>query len=978
MQMRAVWLLVMLLLTSGPALADDFQMNRLETNDLDLLYFDPPETYLTPYVARSYLNSLEFQEKVFAWKPWEKTTILLKDLSDFGNAGARASPNNAIIVDIAPLNQSFETFSAGERIFTLMNHEPVHVATMDAWNSEDAFWRNVFHGKPIANQKHPESILYNYLTAPRTNVPRWLLEGSAVFFETWMGGGIGRAQGGYDEMVFRAMVRDDAHFFDPLGIESEGIFVDFQGGVNAYLYGARFMSYLALTRGPEKLIEWLKRPEGSNRYYATDFERVYGMPLDAVWAEWIAWEHKFQRENLTSVQQFPTTPTHRLVTQGLGSVSRSYLSNNGTLIGGFRYPGVIAHVGEMSLSDGHIRRLTDIKGPMLYDVTSLAYDPQTNTAWYTTDNYAFRDLMQLNVATGEKTMLQEDSRVGDLAFNAKDRTLWGLRHLNGFSTLVRMEAPYSEWHQVFTWPYTEVPFDIDISPDGQYLSTSMGKVNGDQSIRVYRLADLMAGQGKEISQFSFGTSVPEGFVFSPDGRYLYGSAYYTGVSNIYRYEIQTGKTEAVSNAVTGFFRPIPREDGSLIVYEYTGQGFLPVTIEPKPTDNLGTIKFMGNEVVKAHPIVKTYAVGSPSHVPLDSLITNRGMYVPRDELRLASVYPMVQGYKSHPSFGGYALFADPMEFNRVTVNLGYSPSERLRPAERWHLDTEYKTIDWSFRYWHNVGDFYDLFGPTERSRKGDAFLTTFKRALIYDTPRELDFEAKAAYYMGLDTLPGEQNVQAGVKNIFSQSAALHFTDTSKSQGSVDHELGYEWDLAANNDYAKAENHVQVQGGLNFGFPLDWTHASLWSYSAVGAAAGDRNDPLTYFYFGGFKNNYVDDKEVKRYREFDTFPGFTIDEISARNFVREMAEFNLPPLRFEDVGTPTFFLQSLRPAVFAGMLWVDPGSDATERMLGTIGAQLDLNFTLAHRLPMVFSIGYAAGIEDKSLHSDEWMISLKIM
>jgi hypothetical protein len=27
--------------------------------------------------------------------------------------------------------------------------------------------------------------------------------------------------------------------------------------------------------------------------------------------------------------------------------------------------------------------------------------------------------------------------------------------------------------------------------------------------------------------------------------------------------------EAVSNTDTGFFRPIPREDGSLIVYEYT-------------------------------------------------------------------------------------------------------------------------------------------------------------------------------------------------------------------------------------------------------------------------------------------------------------------------------------------------------------------------------------------------------------------------
>src|SRR5215813_571207 len=276
-------------------------MNRLETNDLDLLYFDPPQTYLTPYVARSFLNSLEFQKKIFGWKPWEKTTILLKDLSDYGNAGARAAPNNAVIVDVAPLNQAFETFSSGERIFTLMNHEPVHVATMDAWNSEDAWWRNAFHGKPLPKEEHPESIIYNYLATPRVNVPRWLLEGSAVFFETWMGGGLGRAQGGWDKMVFRAMVRADAHFFDPLGIEAEGVFVDFQGGVNAYLYGTRFMSYLALSRGPEKLIEWLKRPEGSYRYYSTDFERVYGASLDEVWAEWIDFEQKFQRENLRQV-----------------------------------------------------------------------------------------------------------------------------------------------------------------------------------------------------------------------------------------------------------------------------------------------------------------------------------------------------------------------------------------------------------------------------------------------------------------------------------------------------------------------------------------------------------------------------------------------------------------------------------------------------------------------------------------------------
>ena len=55
---------------------------------------------------------------------------------------------------------------------------------------------------PLAEQ--PESILYFYLTTPRVAAPRWYHEGIAVFVDTWMAGGIGRAQGGYDEMVFRA------------------------------------------------------------------------------------------------------------------------------------------------------------------------------------------------------------------------------------------------------------------------------------------------------------------------------------------------------------------------------------------------------------------------------------------------------------------------------------------------------------------------------------------------------------------------------------------------------------------------------------------------------------------------------------------------------------------------------------------------------------------------------------------------------
>ena len=106
-------------------------------------------------------------------------------------------------------------------------------------------------------------MFYSYLSVPRAYSPRWYHEGIAVFLETWMSGGLGRALGGYDEMVFRAMVRENAYIYDYVGLESEGTSIDFQVGVNSYMYGTRFFTYLGDKYGPEKLIEWVKRTDGT-------------------------------------------------------------------------------------------------------------------------------------------------------------------------------------------------------------------------------------------------------------------------------------------------------------------------------------------------------------------------------------------------------------------------------------------------------------------------------------------------------------------------------------------------------------------------------------------------------------------------------------------------------------------------------------------------------------------------------------------
>jgi hypothetical protein len=961
-----------------PPDASGIDLTTLETKDLDLLYFDPLQTYLTPYVARAFENALQFHKRKFEWTPWEPTTMLLKDFSDYANAGARASPNNAVLIDVAPLSVSMETFSPGERFFTIVNHEMAHVAQMDVWNKKDAFWRHFFHGKVPPVQEHPESIIYNFLVTPRNNTPRWYLEGGAVFFETWMSGGLGRAQGGYDEMAWRAKVRDNDKFYSPLGLESEGIAVDFQVGVNDYLYGTRFMSYLALKYGPDKFVEWQSRREDSRPFYAAQFKHVFGRRLDDVWNDWIAFEHDYQKANLAKLAQYPLTDTVKLSPKGLGSISRGFIDpKTNSLVAAFRYPGTIGFIGRMDLANGKLTKLQEIKGMMLYKVTSVAFDPDSRTAFYTEDNYAFRDLMAVNVDTGKKRMLLRDARIGDLVFSKADKSIWGIRHENGLATIVRIPAPYAGFNQIHSFKYGQVPFDLDISPDGTMLSASFGEINGTQTMRVWKTDSLSPDNDPvEVSRLALPPSTPEGFTFTPDGRALYGTSYYTGVSNVFRFDVASGKYDAVSNASTGFFRPMLQPDGSLIAYEYSGQGLQPVRFQPEVKNDLGTVEFLGTRVVNERPELKQWGVGSPSKIDLEPLITARSKYNSARRMKLAGLYPIVEGYKGFVSPGYFIHFEDPLQFRQINATISVSPFNKMRTRDRLHAKIQYKTLNWDFQYKHNGADFYDLFGPVERSRRGDAFSAAYNKTIIYDPPRQLDVFGSGAVYLGLETLPGAQNI-ASPKNILSLEAGAKYTNTRKALGGVDHEKGIAWRALADLDYADSKAFPKLYGGVDYGVPLPFPNSSLWLYAHAGTAWGQRAHPLAAFYFGSFRNNYVDNRPEKRYREMESFPGFEIDEIAVRRFAKLTGEVNLPPIRFAEIGTPAFYLSHIRPAVFAGVMATNNQDGSNHRYMD-IGTQLDLNFTVALRLPMVLSVGVAGGFDDGHYRKTEWLASLKIM
>ena len=950
------------------------------TKDLRIIYYSKEPDYLIKYVSRCFQNSWDYHRRFWNYTPSEEVTMLLHDMNDYGTGGTSSIPWNYLNIGIEPYDYVYETSPTNERMNWVMMHELTHMVDLDKAAASDRLYRSIFFGKVVPSSENPISMFYSYLASPRYYSPRWYHEGLAVFMETWMSGGIGRTLGGYDEMTFRTMVCDSAYFYDFVGLESEGKTIDFQVGVNSYLYGTRFVSYLAVNHGVDKLLRWVNRSEDADRSYASQFEKVYGASLDEEWTRWIDFEHSWQKENLDSIRKYTLTPQRPVITAPLGSVSRTfYDSADAKFIVAVAYPGRIAHVATIDRFSGKMEKICEIPTLALYYVSSLAYDDSSGSLFYTTHNGSmWRELNIVNVKTGETRQLIKYSRVGDLAFDPVRKQLWGVRHHNGFSMLVRIPPPYTDMYPVFTLEYGYDIYDLDISPDGTMLSAGFMNISGDQRLIKMDIPQMLEGAFKMDTLWEFDKTAPLNFVFSRDGKYLYGASYSTGVSNIFRYEFATREMKAVSNCETGYFRPLPLPGDSLLVYRYSGKGFLPVIIPIRVTDSISAVKYLGEEVVERYPVVETWKIDPPSKVNIDTLITSKGVYNSLAELKLASLYPIVQGYKDVLSYGLTSNISDPLGLQTIQLTLGISPYRWLPKDERVHASVVWRYWQWKASASYNNTDFYDLFGPTKTSRKGYSLALLFSEYIINERPEIMEYTLSAAGYGGLERLPDFQNVSATYDKFFTFDGKLNYRYLLRSIGAVDVERGVRCDVQSQNMLVLSRWYPKVVANADFGIMLPIDHSSLWIRTSAGYSPRDRDDPFANFYFGGFGNNWLDYQESKRYRDYVSFPGVEIDEISGTEYGKVMLEMTMPPLRFKRLGIPDLYCMWGHMSLFSSSIITNFTDRESRTEYVNFGAQMDFRFVLFTSLDLTLSTGYAVAVEKSGHPSKEFMVSLKIL
>ena len=212
--------------------------------------------------------------------------------------------------------------------------------------------------------------------------------------------------------------------------------------------------------------------------------------------------------------------------------------------------------------------------------------------------------------------------------------------------MVFTEYPYKSVNPVFTFDFSEELSHLSVTKSGDKLAAVVHQASGQQSIILFDKNNLLLSGEPVNYQIITSEGSPENPSWSDDGLRLYWNAYTNGVSNIYRYDFKNSTTIALTNCITGLFKPLEIDTDSLFAFEFSTDGFKPVMIANKPAHYLPAIQYYGQKIIDKDPRVYDWLLPTAAKVVDQTEFTNEETYSGLSNLHLHSFVPVVSGFQN--------------------------------------------------------------------------------------------------------------------------------------------------------------------------------------------------------------------------------------------------------------------------------------------------------------------------------------------
>jgi hypothetical protein len=948
-----------------------------ESENFKIIYRDS-HAHIVNHLLSSAENSLIQIRKIFNYVTGEKIIINTYDVSDYGFGATTTVPENYIRIEIEPLEPGYEVVPYSERFQWLLSHELVHIVVNDMATNFEASLRSVF-GKVTPDKNQPLTVFYSLLTNHNRYTPRWYQEAIAVFIETWFSGGYGRILGNFDEMYFRSLVNDQSNFPGDSEIENvtshKSIFLE----NILYLYGTRFIAHLSEKYGSKKVFDWFSiQPDEFYPGLESKFEEIFGLDFSDAWDEFVSDEILFQTSNLSLLEKNSLTETKALTKEPFGWVTQvTFDKKNNSLIFGHHKAGELAEIQRFDLNNNVSTNITTLHSPSLIQVASVAYDESYKQIFFTTNNnQLYRDVWMYDLNTNKEKLLFRDMRVGTLTISQTTHELWGIQHLSGKAIIVRSKYPYTELQSLSVFNVGDEFQNLSINPNGNLLAGTVHRSDGKQSIFISDVTGLESGK-----QFIFKTITsvgsPENPSWSFDGNYLHWNAYTNGVSNIYRYDLQSEEIIPISNTIIGLFKPVQVSEDSIVAMEFSHDGFTPVKFEIKKSEKLPAINYFGQKILDKAPDLYNLNLKPASEVIDKNTFSDEESYSSLSNVSVKTFIPIISGFQSRIVLGLFSQVNDALLTHDLIVEAGVSPFKETTNDLKFHLRLKYsyqqKII---LGIEHNSPDFYDLFNKRKRGMLGSRFALGYNQYWVFDNPMKIRQNTELSIYSGVKFI-NDNLTEVKQPDYAILKSELEIRNLRRTIGSIDWEsgdlirlsvLGY----GSNPESPQFSGQLMGEWDKYFIFPIQYN--VLHFKTSAGYHFVNDNLPETMFFFGGFGNREIENEPVKQFEKMFRFPGVPIYSILSDKFLKIMIENSFPPIRVPNISFSSIELKNINISFFSqGLISDSPDIDK----IIDIGAQINIMFQHWSNLESTVSAGIAKAWWQNGTDT-EWFISWKLL
>jgi Tol biopolymer transport system component len=478
-------------------------------------------------------------------EPDTKTIINIADDTDSANGFAGVLPRNAIQLYATGPTGFSELDDHDDWLYGLVAHEYTHILHLDTMEGLPKIYNAIF-GKTWA---------------PSQVMPRWVIEGIAVYEESKRSAG-GRNRGTrFDQYIRIARHADMDMRLDQVS----GAPRDFPHGNAAYVYGSHFLRYVFDRFGDDTLRQMSHTAGAYAPPYAINRQiaKVVGKPFTELYDDWKDYLRDRYSMQEQAAERRGLRPGRPLTRTAEGNAFEKYSHDGKQLVwvqyDGYSLPTVrVMPVGGDQRAARDVVQIDDI-GPLdVFPDGSLVYE---QTRQYRRD-YTFQDLMRWDAPTRQYTRLTIGRRARDPAISPDGRRVAYSQNERSESVLAVMDmVPNAPSSVAWRGERYDQAYQPVWSPDGKRIAFSAWRKSGLRDILIVELA---SGAVEEVTHDRAIDMAP---AWSRDGKTLYFDSDRTGISNIYAYDLATRKLWQVSNVLGGAFGAAISPDGTRLAYQ---------------------------------------------------------------------------------------------------------------------------------------------------------------------------------------------------------------------------------------------------------------------------------------------------------------------------------------------------------------------------------------------------------------------------